>query len=211
MNAAMLRRILMLSLLAAPAWAQQPEAPNGILLVAKENLRDPNFSQTVVLVTQAQDGGTVGVILNRPSGRKHPASGAEIFIGGPVMREVVVALFRSERAPPAPAFHVLRGIYLSMHPGNVDPLLGGTATVRHRLYTGFSGWAPGQLESEMRQEGWYVLPASDEIVFRADTSGMWQELVEQARGARTDSRIIPHPAVSKWSLALSWRESKGVY
>jgi putative transcriptional regulator len=187
---------LLLLLLAVPALAQQAEAPNGILLIAKENLRDPNFSQTVVLVTQAQDGGTVGVILNRPSGRKHPASGAEIFTGGPVMREVVVAVFQAERAPPAPAFHVLRGIYLSMHPDNVDPLLAGSGTTRHRLYMGFSGWAPGQLESEMRQEGWHVLPASDEIVFRTETSGMWRELVEKARGGRAESRTIPRRTAS---------------
>lgn len=183
--------ILALSLLAAAAPAQQAERPNGILLIAKENLRDPNFSQTVVLVTQAQDGGTVGVILNRPTGRKHPQSGAEIFTGGPVMREVVVALFRAERTPPAPAFHILKGIFLSMHPDNVDPLLAGTATVRHRLYMGFSGWAPGQLDGEMQREGWYVLPASEEIVFRAETSGMWRELVEKARGGRAENRTIP--------------------
>jgi len=188
--------ILALSLLAAPAWAQQAERPNGILLIAKEDLRDPNFSRTVVLVTQASDGGTVGVILNRPIGRTH-ASGAPIFFGGPVMQEVIVALFRSERTPAAPAFHVLKGVYLSMHPGNVDPLLEGADAARYRLYMGFSGWAPGQLESEMQRDGWYVLPASEALLFRADTAGMWEELVEKARGSRTDSRIIPQLAMSK--------------
>lgn len=177
-------------LLGGAALAQ--DKPNAILLVAKENLRDPNFSQTVVLVTQAPDGGTVGVILNRPTSRKHRVSGAPIFEGGPVMREVVVAVFRADNTPPAPAFHVLKGIFLSMHPQNVDPLLAGTATVRHRLYMGFSGWAPGQLENEMRQEGWHVLPASEELVFRADTSGMWRELVEKARGGRAGMRCPDH-------------------
>jgi putative transcriptional regulator len=56
---------------------------------------------------------------------------------------------------------------------------------------GFSGWAPGQLDGEMQREGWYVLPASEEIVFRAETSGMWRELVEKARGGRAENRTIP--------------------
>ena len=182
-------------LLAAPGWAQQAERPNGILLIAKPDLRDPNFGRTVVLVTQASDGGTVGVILNRPIGRTH-ASGAPIFFGGPVMQEVIVALFRSERTPAAPAFHVLKGVYLSMHPGNVDPLLEGGDARRYRLYMGFSGWAPGQLESEMQRDGWYVLPASEGIIFRADTAGMWDELVEKARGGRTENRTIPQRKTS---------------
>jgi putative transcriptional regulator len=191
----MWRGILLLALLAAPAWAQQGERPNAILLIAKPDLADPNFSRTVVLVTQASDGGTVGVILNRPLGRTH-TSGAQIFLGGPVMQEIVVALFRAERAPAAPAFHVLKGVYLSMHPGNVDPLLEAPAGRRYRLYMGFSGWAPGQLESEMQRDGWYVLPASEEIIFRADTAGLWDELVEKARGGRTESRTIPQRKTS---------------
>ena len=182
--------ILALSLFAAAAWAQQAERPNAILLIAKPDLQDPNFSRTVVLVTQTPDGGTVGVILNRPLGRTH-TSGAPIFLGGPVMQGVIVALFRAEPAPAAPAFHVLKDVYLSMHPRNVDPLLEAPAGARHRLYMGFSGWAPGQLESEMQRDGWYVLPASEAIIFRADTAGLWDELVEKARGGRTESRTIP--------------------
>jgi putative transcriptional regulator len=179
--------ILALSLLAAAASAQQAERPNGLLLIAKPQLSDPNFGRSVVLVTQASDGGTVGVILNRPLGRTH-SSGAPIFFGGPVMQEVIVALFHSEQTPGAPAFHVLKGVYLSMHPGNVDPLLEGRGGGRHRVYMGFSGWAPGQLDSEMQRDGWYVLPASEEILFRADTAGMWDELVSKVRGKRAENR-----------------------
>jgi putative AlgH/UPF0301 family transcriptional regulator len=49
----------------------------------------------------------------------------------------------------------------------------------------------------MQRDGWYVLPASEALLFRADTTGMWDELVEKARGSRTDSRIIPRYAMSK--------------
>jgi putative transcriptional regulator len=169
--------LLLLFLASTPVAAQ----PNAILLVAKPDLVDPNFRQSVVLVTQADDGSTVGVILNRPTAANHPQTGEPLYSGGPVMREVTVALFRAEQPPPASAFQVLNGIYLSMHPQNLEPLLARRAG-DYRLYAGFAGWAPGQLQSEMRRDGWYVMPASAELLFRKDTAGMWDELVRKARG-----------------------------
>ena len=157
------------------------DAPNGILLVAKPGLADPNFRETVVLVTQAADSSTVGVILNRPTTRKHEKTGEIVYTGGPVMREVLVALFRTERAPEGSVFHVLKDVYLSMDPRNIEMLLQKRGE-RYRLFAGFAGWAPGQLEGEMRRDGWYMLPASADLVFRADTAGMWEELVRKARG-----------------------------
>ncbi len=181
---------LLYLLLAAPAGAQPVEPPNGVLLVAKPELLDPNFRQTVVLVTQSRDSSTVGVILNRPttlSAREllPDTPGVEsleepVYFGGPVMRQTVVALFRSESVPPASAFHILKSVYLSMHPANIEPLLSRPGQ-RYRLYAGFSGWAPRQLESELERDGWYLLPASEALVFRKDPRGMWSELLEKAR------------------------------
>lgn len=188
----MIRRALVAAFLAAialPLGAQQHEAPNGLFLVAKPDLMDPNFRQTVVLVTQVRDGSTVGVILNRPTrldlakfvGDRAAASHYRdaVFFGGPVMPQVIVALFRSERPPEAPAFHVLKGLYLSMHPDNLHRLL-ETQNARYRLYAGFSGWAPDQLRREMQRDGWFVLPADIESIFRPQTDGLWRELVERA-------------------------------
>lgn len=176
----------LIGLLVSLAAGAQPqhEAPNGVLLVAKPGMADPNFSQTVVLASQTPDGGTVGVILNRPTRAKHEQTGTPLFFGGPVMREVLVALFRSERAPEAAAFHVLKGTYLTMHPQNLEKLFGDAAARAqgYRLFTGFAGWAPGQLQSELARDDWFVLPASAGLVFRSDTSGMWEELVRKARG-----------------------------
>jgi putative transcriptional regulator len=149
------------------------QAPaNGLLLVAKPGLRDPNFSETVVLVTQAEDGGTVGVILNRPTRLKpnelmSGQAGAEnyrdaLYSGGPVMPRTIVALMHSSAPPPAPAFRVLRQVYLTMHPANLKSLL-ATPGARYRLYAGFSGWAPGQLQSELERGGWYALPATEAL------------------------------------------------
>jgi putative AlgH/UPF0301 family transcriptional regulator len=90
-----------------------------------------------------------------------------------------VALFRSESPPPASAFHVLKNVYLSMHPENVDALL----TERRgtfRLYSGFSAWVPGQLQAELERDSWHLLPADEATVFREDVEGLWQALVERA-------------------------------
>ena len=181
---------MVLLLAASSAFAQ----PNGILLVAKPGMPDPNFSETVVLVAWAEDSSTVGVILNRPSMQqlvdiapnwpgavdfKQP-----IYSGGPVMRQVLVALFESKEEPKARAFRVLPNLYLSMHPGNLEPLV-ARPPARMRLYAGFSGWAPRQLESEVDRGTWFMLRATEDVIFRKDTTGMWQELVEKAQGSRT--------------------------
>jgi putative transcriptional regulator len=191
---------LLLLLGATLAAAQQPQTANGVLLVAKPGLPDPRFSETVVLVTRAPDLQTVGVILNRPLRTKlsqiitdesltRNYSGP-VFFGGPVMGRSIVALFRSGSEPEAPAFHVLKGVYLSMHPGNVERLLRESGS-GYRIFPGFSGWAPNQLESEIERDGWYVLPASEELLFRADTAGMWEELLERTRGKRAALYSLP--------------------
>jgi putative transcriptional regulator len=174
------------------AHAQQDLPANGLLLVAKPSLSDPNFARTVVLVTQTEDGGTVGVIVNRPttlklqqflSGEFDTSNYRDpVFLGGPVMRQALVVLFRSDKRPEAPAFHVLKDVYLTMHPDNIERLL-ADKDARYRVYAGFSGWAPNQLQSEVMRDGWYFLPADEATLFRADTEGMWEELLERAQKA----------------------------
>lgn len=179
--------------LAQAAHGQETNAANGLFLVAKPGMVDPNFSQTVVLVTQAPDYSTVGVILNRPTSLTLSRFYAPdvptqnyrqpVYFGGPVMQQAVVAVFRSEEPPPATAFHVLKNLYLAMHAQIVTSLL-SNPEAKYRLYAGFSGWAPRQLESEMRRDGWYVLPADEASVFREDMNGLWDEMVARATGPR---------------------------
>jgi len=178
------------------AQAQERDAPNALLLVAKPDLLDPNFRETVVLVAQAPDYSTVGVILNRPTPVKDKRSGAPVYRGGPVLPQTLVALFRSDTAPEAPAFHVLKRVYLSMHPDNIERLL-ERPSGRFRLFAGFSGWAPRQLEAEIRAGGWYVLPATEDLLFRKDTASMWRELLERARGARAHRENVTNVAIRR--------------
>jgi putative transcriptional regulator len=185
----MKRWLFVLALVASPVLAD-----NGILLVAKPTLVDPNFKETVVIVTRAQDGNTVGVVLNRPLS-VHLADiapnwpGAEkyaepLYAGGPVMREVVVALFTADTPPEDAAFQVLPNIWLTLHPRLITRLLADPGNGPMRLFAGFAGWAPRQLEAEVDDGAWYALRASESVLFRKDTSSLWRELIEQASGGR---------------------------
>ena len=198
---------LALALVPLGAAAQQELPANGIFLVAKPTLTDPNFSRTVVLVTQTEDGSTVGVVINRPSTLSLSQFLSQefetrnyrdpIFLGGPVMRQAIVAVYRSESPPGAAAFHVLKNLYLTMHADNLKRML-GTPGAKYRLYAGFSGWQPRQLQSEFTEDGWYVLPADEATVFRKVTEGMWEELVTRAvsRGPRTHNSGVT--IFTKW-------------
>lgn len=182
-----------LALAASLAAGAQPAATqaNGILLVAKPTMSDPNFSRTVVLVSQTEDYRTIGVILNRPTDAPLEIPGLpvqnykdRIYFGGPVSRQALVAVVRTETPPKARAFHVLKNVWLTMHRENVSALLADT-TARYRLYAGFSGWVERQLENELQRDGWYVLPADEATIFREDTSRMWDDLLLKASGPRT--------------------------
>jgi len=74
---------------------------------------------------------------------------------------------------------VLKDVYLSMHPAAIEALRAAPPQ-SYRLYSGFSGWAPRQLESEMERDDWHLLPASEELLFRRQSEGLWRELLERA-------------------------------
>ena len=76
--------------------------------------------------------------------------------------------------------------FLFSHPENLKTLLADRKR-QYRLYAGFSGWAPRQLESEFTRNDWHVLPADIETVFRRDTEGIWQDLLRRA-----EARPVAH-------------------
>jgi putative transcriptional regulator len=177
---------------------------SGIFLVATDELRDPNFRKTVVLVTQPRRGGPFGVIINRPLNHRLSEIFPEIealknkqdvvYSGGPVARQGLVFVVRASK-PPLRATHVLRDVYITADPGEVDELLKRSNPTRGlRVYAGHSGWAPGQLQNEITSGGWHVLPADAETVFEKDPATIWPELSRRAalRKARVHT-IRPAP------------------
>lgn len=193
----MLRYVVALvcALAGAQAAAAESAHANGIFLVAKPGLQDPNFRETVVLVTQPAGGGPLGVIVNRPLGRRlseflgtperMPPQSDELYFGGPVERLRLLALIRAKE-PPRNSFHVLADVYLSTDPEVFDRLVNGRLPgAEFRIFSGYSGWAPGQLQHEMALGGWYAAPATAEAIFSSDPAALWLKLVKllAARGA----------------------------
>jgi putative transcriptional regulator len=187
-----LQRLLLLAVLLAsiaPAWSQSDKAPNGVFLIAKPAMVDPNFRRSVVLVTQAPDGTSVGFIINRPSGRSlaQILPDSEVFkrfteplyIGGPVQAEDLFAVFRARERPEG-ALSVLDDVLFALDPAVVEKLI-HVPPDRVRFFNGYAGWAPGQLALELERGGWYVLNADADIVFRKNMDTLWEELIRRVR------------------------------
>jgi putative transcriptional regulator len=186
-----------LLLAAAPLFAAGIEA-SGVFLVAKRDLKDPNFSETVVLVTQPRQGPPWGVIINRPldhllsevlsdqdslKGRKDV-----LFFGGPVMRQALIFLVRGA-SPPERSTPVLRDVYFTGDIDHIERLLRRpNPTSGLRVYSGYAGWGSGQLQSEIARGGWHVVPADAETVFEMDPAAIWPEMIKRADGHKTNYR-----------------------
>jgi putative transcriptional regulator len=200
-----------IALLAAGLWllatvTAAQDTPNGVVLVAKPELVDPNFRETVVLVTRHPGGGAVGVILNRPTRilasqllPEHEGLRGRtdrLFAGGPVAPRSVVAVFRSGERPAA-ALRVLVDVYLSLDGVFLDGLLRRPDAPRElRLYAGYAGWAPGQLEAEIARDDWYVLEVDHSTIFRADPATLWRELHQRASSPSTRAGSAEHPGLA---------------
>lgn len=166
----------------------------GRLLVAMPVLTDPNFSRTVVLVI-AHDvaDGTIGVVLNRPSqtdvGDSLPhweplvAPPRVVFVGGPVGPTAAIGLARATDSTPGGDWVTVAGQFetvdLEIDPGAV---LG--AIPRVRVFLGYAGWGPGQLEAEVDEGAWMVLDAAPDDVLGAEPDRLWR-LVLRRQGGRT--------------------------
>lgn len=160
----------------------------GHLLVAAPDLHDPNFRRTVVLLTEHDADAAMGIVLNRrleiPVAEAVPAlaelceDGAQLFQGGPVQVGSVLALadFHQPEQSAALAFGSVGYVR-----GDEDPagLVGDVAAVR--VFTGYSGWGPGQLETELEQEAWITLPAEPGDVF-GEPDDLWSRVLERKGG-----------------------------
>ncbi|MEQ1793211.1 MAG: YqgE/AlgH family protein [Nitrospira sp.] len=163
------------------------ELGKGIFLVATPQLRDPNFRQTVVLLCEHGAEGALGVVVNRPTAMSISEAlpqvpimeGAShvLYAGGPVQTNHVMLLYRVDQLPEN-SHHVFDGVCLGGDMGVVERILTGPMTKdSFRAYLGYSGWGPGQLESEMKTGSWITLPADSAIVFEKDPGQMWQEIL----------------------------------
>ena len=186
--------LAMIAVLGGAASAAEMQA-NAIFLVAARELADPNFRETVVLVTQPHEGGPWGVIINRPLDHRlsdvYPDSASlkgrkdVLYFGGPVARDGLVVLVRSAEPPPR-SVPLLRDVYFTGDADWIDSQLRRPGPTRGlRVYSGYAGWARGQLQHEIARGGWHVQPADAETVFERDPTRIWPELIERATARRT--------------------------
>lgn len=161
------------------------ESMTGQLLVATPSLEDPNFERTVVLLLQHDDEGAMGIVLNRPSGLPLDdelgawgvlaAPPDEVFLGGPVQPEVAIALgwLAEDAVAPDGVQQVLERV--GVVDLRRDPLdLPGVVAVR--VFAGYAGWSPGQLEAEIAQGAWFTLPAEPWDPATPDPDDLWREV-----------------------------------
>lgn len=187
---------------AVPPWpsARPRELATGVFLVARPHAGGPYFQESVVLLLEYGPGGTVGLIINRPTrfelaevipeaaaleGRSDP-----VFLGGPVEKSRVMLLIQASEPPPH-SQPVTGDIHVS---GSIEALRAIAESVdpslRVRAYVGYAGWAPGQLEGELARGDWNIAPAESRAVFEMESEKVWRELIDRTTGlqANTETR-----------------------
>lgn len=153
----------------------------GQFLIASPHLADTNFYKSVVLMIKHDDEGAFGLILNRPTDKtvtdlwkvmneEDVDCPLPIFFGGPVPGPPV-ALHRLKDAAEA---EVLPGIYFAAHNDELRRLV-LQKKKPFRVFTGYAGWASGQLEEELTAGGWLTCKATKKQVF-ADSSDLWEQV-----------------------------------
>jgi putative transcriptional regulator len=166
-----------------PTAAEDTKSLTAILLVAKGELRDPNFADSVVLVMNNLGPAPVGLVVNRPTeipvARLFPDLKRlaplhdKVYFGGPVDLESVWFLFRAVK-PPEHAIQAFGGIYLSASRDLLAQLLGREKPMDGlRIFIGHSGWAPGQLEAEIARGAWALERPEPDAIFKGKSEHPW--------------------------------------
>ncbi len=187
------RTLLALALLvgaASPAPAQENDA---IILVAHPSLRDFDYRQTVLVAAPAPNGGHIGVIINKPTRAslgslfpEHEPSKKVIdpvYYGGPFSRGALVAIVRADAVPGSGTLLLMKNLYLAFRANTIDQIIESKPNDA-RYYVGYVGWRPGELKGEVDRGLWSVLSADQEVIFRKDMDGLWEELLQQTRKVR---------------------------
>lgn len=171
-------------------WASVPGLAKGRFLVASRTLREANFVETVVLLVDYNQRGARGLIINRPSELRLAKVFPElaglqqredtVYMGGPVEPQRLMLLIRTTSAP-AEAQQVMADIYVSTSRKVLEHLVDTLDTARRfRAYAGYAGWGPGQLEREVSQGAWHIVPAEADTVFDTAPADIWPAMIQKS-------------------------------
>ncbi len=179
--------ILLLSIFSATAaLAQAPT--EGTLLVATPEMRDPRFSETVILLLRYESDSVFGVAINRPTWVE-PSTAfpnmeflqryrGNLYFGGPMDRSNVLVLTRDPENQVFDTKPIFHDIYLSTDPELLRDIIGTESTDQNlRLYAGHASWDAGQLDREIAAGHWRVIPAHADLVFAQDPLKVWQQVL----------------------------------
>lgn len=173
------------------------ELAPGRFLVARRDLGDPNFERTVVVLLRHDRRSSMGLVINRRTGvalselfpkqKGTPRTSDPIFWGGPVGMTGALALLRAERE--AEAEEILPGVHLITSKEVLEKKLAeNLGSGRLRIYLGYCGWGPGQLQQELELGAWHLMPGESNLVFDPAPETVWQRLI-----ARTELQIVRTP------------------
>jgi putative transcriptional regulator len=159
----------------------------GQLLLDGGNLRGSFFHRTVVLICQHDAEGAFGLVLNRATENKvgevlvadlpEPLKEQTLYVGGPVQPGALSYLHSEDFLPEA---NVMANLSLGHALDDLAELGESFSPARRlRLFAGYAGWSPGQLEDEMRRSAWLTHPASLELVFHPEPDGLWKAILRE--------------------------------
>jgi putative transcriptional regulator len=170
----------------------------GFLLVAGPRLEDPNFRRTVVLIGEHGTDGAMGVVLNRPTPvtvadavpplAELVAEGDVVHLGGPVQPRAVVVLADFVDTTAAPDLVLDTVGFL---PGEIESAADVGPVRALRVFAGYAGWSPGQLEDELEDGSWLVLPARVSDVFGNAPDRLWRSVLRRQGGALAVLALLP--------------------
>ena len=179
------------------------ESLQGQLLIASPGLLDPNFRRTVVLVTEHNDEGAAGLVLNRPSPapvveivpqlEELAEAGEQVWVGGPVHPDAVLVLgeFLDPDDAAVPLFGSLG------FPSLDEPADVRIATTRRRVFAGYAGWGAGQLEEEIGREDWILERALADDAFTEEPGDLWADVLRRKGGVyELVARMPEDPSVN---------------
>jgi putative transcriptional regulator len=166
---------------------EQPKFLKGQLLLDSGQLQGSFFQRTVVLICQHDAEGAFGLVLNRATGSKvgemivadlpEILKEEQLFLGGPVQPTALSYLHSDTFSSGA---NVLPDLSLGH---SIDALTemgeSFSATRRIKLFAGYAGWSPGQLEDEIKRNAWLTHPATADLVFGGDSVKLWQAILRK--------------------------------
>lgn len=157
-------------------------------LVAMPQLQDPNFSKSVILLCEHNDGGSMGLVINRDTDTlassivdfdspPQSESGLEVSIGGPVDPQRGWLLLTEQVSD---AVEVAPGLYLSASRQVLRDMVAGTNPgCRCRFLVGYAGWGPKQLDRELAASAWLTVPVDTDLLFDAPADDVWEMAIRR--------------------------------